>query len=127
MHRDDEADLRAAFAELQHREREQAPPFEAMRESAARRAFSATPARNVAPVVRQIAWTAAVLCCAATGWWLANRTEPGPEAPIQARSVEQVDELIAAIERHLEDEEPTSLFGYPTDVLLADNQVGFAP
>ena len=121
MHPEHDPDLKDAFAELHRRQRGQAPPFGAMHERAIREADAPRSSPSHFPAGRPLAWAAAVACVAALAlWWIGHRPEAVP--PVQARNVsmEQVDQLLAAIEQHLDFEVAMSSSEYPTDILLAD-------
>jgi hypothetical protein len=117
-------DLKAPFAELQRRRREQAPAFGPMRERALRKAGEAPEARrrNWVPACVTLAGAA---CAAVLGIWWATQVpragEKGKGEPMQ----EDVETLIAAIEQHLEADSPA--VEYPTDLLLAGDSTDFAP
>jgi hypothetical protein len=129
MKSDEEPNLKAAFVELHRRKREYAPPFAFMREHAMRQANDRQhPSWKRLVVVRRIAWTTAAVCGVAIAmWWIGQLPEPASRMPIQAGATERVDELIAAIEQHLELNDPASGFEYPTDLLLAENLTDFSP
>jgi hypothetical protein len=123
MHRDEEPNLKAAFAELHRRQREQAPPFGAVRERALRQADDRRPHTRRLSVVRRIAWGGAAACGVAIAmWWIGQLPERALPKPHQRDSRERVDELITAIERHVELQDSLSALDYPSDILLAENQ-----
>jgi ferric-dicitrate binding protein FerR (iron transport regulator) len=127
MHRDEETNLKAAFAELHRRQREQAPPFAAMRERALRQADDRRSSTRRLSLVQRVVWGAVAVCLMAmAAWWFGRLPEPALPKPNQVDPTTRVDELITAIERHLELKGSLSVLEYPSDILLAENQTGLA-
>lgn len=115
--------MESAFAELHRRQREQAPPFGAMREHALLQAEDRRSSTGRLSLVQRVAWGAVAACVIAMAmWWIGRLPEPALPKPNQVDSRERVDELITAIERHLELKDSLSALDYPSDVLLAENQ-----
>src|SRR5688500_7406200 len=119
MKRDDESDLKHAFEELHRRQREQAPPFEAMRD----RAIRGTHVRRLSPNrwagFRWLGWAAATACMAATAtWWIGRAPEPAPSDPSREESIQRVDELLTTVEQQVDLNAAIFSPDYPTDVLL---------
>ena len=114
MHPDD--DLKAPFAELQRRRREQAPAFGPMRERALRRA-SEPPVRDRGNrMLARLALAGATCAAVMATWWAIQ----GPHSGTQESGTvakDDVEMLITAIEQHLEVAAPAA--EYPTDLLLA--------
>ena len=127
MHPDDDPNLRAGFAELHRRQREQAPPFSAMRERALRQPTERVNSSQKTWFAHRLGWTAAASAAALMTWAgleLFRRESPRTNHP---SSTEQVNDLLAAIEHHVEANEPQLEVEYPTDLLLVENQTGLAP
>ena len=121
MHPDDEPALKAAFAELRQRRREQAPSFEPMRERALRNADESAASRPAGRVIApRLAWAAAVCAIALGTWWAFETSRTDGQTTQPAVATEQVENLIAAIEQQLEAN--SAGLDYPTDLLLVENQ-----
>lgn len=127
MHRDDEPELKSAFAELHRRQREQAPPFGAMRERALREAQSRPSARRF-PAMRRIQWAAASVCVAAAAlWWLGRGPELTTPTASPTDSTQRVEQLLTSIEQELDLNAAISSPDFPTDILLTQNQTHLFP
>ncbi|MEQ1859207.1 MAG: hypothetical protein ABMA13_04665 [Chthoniobacteraceae bacterium] len=118
MHRDDEPHLKAAFAELHCRQREQAPPFGAMRERAMRAAEG--PRRRVGGWALSLGAATACVVAAAV-WWAMQK--PAPRGTDAAASAERVEQLLDAIEHDAAIFSPV----YSTDILLTQNDAQQTP
>jgi hypothetical protein len=124
MQPDDEPDLKAAFAELHRRRREHAPAFEPMRERALRKANESPVARRVTSASTRLAWAGAACALAMVIWWAAQTPRDGGMSIPGTAPKENVEELITAIEQHLEVNDTG--MEYPTDLLLVGNQADFS-
>jgi hypothetical protein len=127
MHPDEESNLRAAFGELHRRQREQSPPFEVMRERAMRQLKERPPSLQCISLVQRLAFAAVAVCVAVIGmWWIGQLPRPATRKLVSVGSTVRVNELIAAIEQHVERSEPLSLPEFPTDTLLAEHESDFS-
>jgi hypothetical protein len=128
MHPEHDPDLKAAFAELQRERRDQAPPFSVMRERAIREADAPRSSPSHFHAGRRLAWAATVACLVAVALWRIGH-QPKAVSPKETRnnSMEHVDQLLTAIEQHLDFEVAMSSSEYPTDILLADYQPELFP
>ena len=115
-HPEEEPEIKAAFAELHQRQREQAPAFAPMRERALRTAQESRSPRWLASATTRLAWAGAACAMALVIWWSAQSSRHGGLPGQNPAEQPDVEKLISAIEQHLEIEDPG--MEYPTDLLL---------
>jgi hypothetical protein len=128
MHADDETDLKKAFAELRHQQREEAPPFGAMREHALRAADARRPAAHGVSGMLRVSIAAVAVCAiAAAFWWAVRLPESTPRPGREVASAQRLEELLANIERQLELNDAITSPEYPTDILLTQNDTSPTP
>lgn len=117
---DDESHLKEPFATLHRQRREQVPPFGMMRERALRSASAGTELRHVRGVT--LRWAAfastALVMLAAVAWRIGHEPAPAPRnTAAESASPQQVEQLLTAIEQHLELNDAIYSPTYPTDLL----------
>jgi hypothetical protein len=125
MHPDEEPFLKPVFSELHRRRREQAPPFEVMRERAMAQDRDRRPSGPFLTVQR-LAWASAVCIAAIAVCWIEQVPTSRLPRRAQVDASERVDELITAIEQQLDRDPALTVPDYPTDVLLAENHTDFS-
>jgi cytochrome c-type biogenesis protein CcmH/NrfG len=122
MHPDDEPEWKAAFAELQRRQRQDAPAARPMLERALRDARHADSGRGIWWLPR-VAWACAVCALAVAIWWSGERWSDQTARQNADRgnpsATTETEQVLAEIERHLEAADPA--LKYPTDLLLVGN------
>jgi hypothetical protein len=128
LHPNDEPEWKAAFAELQRRQREEAPAARPMLERALRDASHADSPRGNWWLPR-VASASAIFAVAVVIWWSGERWS-GRIAPHSAGAGEstasvEAERVLAEIEQHLEAGAEPAL-EYPTDLLLVGNPPDFS-